>query len=347
MKFVFDFLSRRTEIYAILTAFILITLGINLITISIFENFVLSNKAEILMISGFAIVGLSIVYLILKILWKKSIKKEFSGFTAISYDDNFPVDCDGYHFSEELRRIFEAGFAEDYTLKNIWNNDTIPIGEKDSLIIEAIEYFLIDEFSMHVSDYFNIMGLDKKQLLEFSRIDIPDILHSNRFLELFSRPFEQRDGFKKHIEDNETQYRVFGCMGINGELFREFHLVLPKGSKMSKSENSIAIETKRFTICIKVDHEMYATNLPRGFEKYYLRSYRYGGVSFSGINIYVTINYKFRSLFLRNCWEYYGWIDYFLEEFEKNFSKAYYFNSINWKQVYTQTVIDNSKFPSL
>lgn len=198
----------------------------------------------------------------------------------------------------------------------------------------------MDELSTHLTDYFNTRGLDENQLIEFSRKDIPDILLSNRFLELFSKPMEQRSSFIKDPKNDNSPDKVVMSYGDGGTLFKEFDFVLPEGSKVSKSNGEIIINTKRFRISLKVSYDEFGTVLPRGFEFYYCGFKSYEDFDTTAINLSISVQFKVRSIFLRGGWDYYEWIELFLEKIERNFSEEYFFNSINWKQIYIQTKIN-------
>jgi hypothetical protein len=341
MKFIRDFLSNRTNIIELLIVAVMITLGINLITSAIFNILKFENKDNVLLIIGLSIVLLSGLYFVFKISWKTKILKEFSGFVIFDKQSKLPADCDGYDYMEELRRNFKAAFAENKALEHIWNND--PKKNKDSLVIEATEYYLIDDLSTHLTDYFNLKKLDKKQLKKFSRNDIPDILLSNRFLELFSKPMEQRASFISDKQKDKSPGRVVMSYGKGGELFKEFDFVLPKSSKISRSDNCIFIDTKRFIISLSVDYGGYGTVLPRGFEKYYLGYKNFEDFSTLKIEVKISVQFKFNSLFSLKGWDYYEWIELFLEKVERNFSKNYFFSMINRQQIYTQIKINENK----
>lgn len=347
MKFIRDFLSNRANVIEIFIVAILITSSINLITTSCYELIDFTGKDKTFFTVGILILLLSVVYFVLKILWKTSIKKDFIGFFIIGEKDKMPIDCTGYNYLEELKSNFEAGFAENKALEYLWLNDSIKRNDRDTLIVEATEYYLIDELSTHLTYYFNTRKLNKKQLVQLSRNDIPGILLTNRFLELFSKPMEQRAAFIKaannldEVED-ESIGRVVYSMGENGAVFKDFDFVLPKGSKVSKLENNLVIDTKRFTIMFKVDYGGYSTVLPREFERYYLNLDNYDDFSTYEIGIEVLVKFKIISLFSRNGWDYYEWIELFLEKVEKNFSKENFFESINWRHIYTQTKVNEN-----
>lgn len=344
MKFIKEFLNSRRSVIEIFIVAILITLGINLITSASFEIFTFENKDKVFFYTGVTIVIISIFYFVLKILWKTSITKEFTGFIIIDKETKMPVECDGYDYSEELRRSFDAGFAENKALEHIWTNDSTKFTDKNKLIIEATEYFLIDDLSTHLTDYFNTRRLDKKQLIEFSRNDIPDILLSNRFLEMFSKPMEQRASFVKDLKNDDSPGRVIYSMGEGGTIFKEFDFVLPKGSSVSRKGNKMLLNTKRFVIEFEIIYDGFGNVLPRGFEKLYLGYMSYEEFSTKEIKVNINVRFKFKSLFSRNGWDYYEWIELFLEKIERNFSEDYFFKTINWNEIYIQTKVLFNKF---
>jgi hypothetical protein len=310
MKFIKEFLNSRRSVIEIFIVAILITLGINLITSASFEIFTFENKDKVFFYTGITIVIISIPYFVLKILWKTSITKEFTGFIIIDKKTKMPVECDGYNYSEELRRIFEAGFAENKALEHIWTNESTKFTDRNKLVIEATEYFLIDDLSTHLTDYFNTRRLDNKQLIEFSRNDIPDILLSNRFLEMFSKPREQRASFVKYLNDDDSPGRVISSITKEGTIFKEFDFVLPKGSSVSRKDNKMLLNTKRFVIEFEIIYGGFGNVLPRDFEELYLGYTSYKDYSTTEITVNINVRFKFKSLFshLLSCFEF-GTID--------------------------------------
>jgi hypothetical protein len=82
--------------------------------------------------------------------------------------------------------------------------------------------------------------------------------------------------------------------------------------------------------------------LPDNFEKYYLNlklkqthtpkgillNY---GVDEAYIDIQITV--KLRAMLSNAGWEYYRWVDSFLDEIEKNISREAFFNRTNWDNI--------------
>ncbi|MFT3918366.1 hypothetical protein [Cloacibacterium sp.] len=341
MKFINDFLENRTVIFEIFIVAIIIALGINFVSTGIYDILNHQNKNMIFIMAGLLFIFTAMVYLIFKLVSKTKIQKTFEGFILIDGKNKLPIDCDGYNYLEELNTNFIAAFSENKALEHIWMNKSITRKDKDALIIEATEYYLIDELSTHLTDYFNTRNLNKDQLIELSRNNIPDILLTNRFLELFSKPMNQRSSFIKDMKnDDDSIGKIVMSMGKDGSLFKEFDLVLPKNTIVSRNGNKIIIDTKRFKLFFEVDYYGFATVLPRGFEFYYLGYKNYNDTSCRKINVNFSVEFKKNSLISNSGWDYYEWIELFFEKIENNFSMEYFFTKINWNQIYTQTKIN-------
>ena len=96
----------------------------------------------------------------------------------------------------ELKKMWDKGPVD----KGLhYDKDTGKVscatGKGHQLIIEATEYYVLEKLSSHLTDYFNRPHFDEQELHTFARNDIPDVLLSNRFLELFSKPMEDRPLF--------------------------------------------------------------------------------------------------------------------------------------------------------
>ncbi|MGM3217858.1 hypothetical protein ACSQ5K_24225 [Pseudomonas sp. PhalM4] len=125
---------------------------------------------------------------------------------------NHPLKNQGTHKSTpiSLQRspeiFFVALFAENTAPKRLWESDSVENAFKEihaggkrireteagKLIVEATEYYILEELSTHLTDYFGQSELESKRLQELSREDIPDIVFNNRFLDTFSRPMRER-----------------------------------------------------------------------------------------------------------------------------------------------------------
>ena len=125
-----------------------------------------------------------------------------------------------YNLSEEVYRFIDSAFAENSALKSRWEsvrsksklsseNESSEFEfrkyeptEKHKLLIMAIEYFLISRLSHHLDEYFHNKSLEN--ITKYERKDIPSVLLSNSFLELFSRPMNERPAFIDFGQSDNT-----------------------------------------------------------------------------------------------------------------------------------------------
>lgn len=139
------------------------------------------------------------------------------------------------------------------------------------MLIELTEYIVLEKISTFLTDYFNQLPSKEKQeqLQTYLRNDVPNILLSNRFLELFSRDMRDRVGFDDHEEDEDdsskTVVAVFG-----DHYFSRFDLTLPRKSQVTRDESWITISAPRTTIRFRVTYG-YSAYIPWDFEKYWMR----------------------------------------------------------------------------
>lgn len=366
MKLIKPFLESRTNLVEIFIIAVITTFGLNLITTSLYEILGFKDQEDYLLWIGIGLVLIGVLYLLSRLFLKTKIDSSIEGFLIFDKKTKLPVDCDGYEYLEVLHQNFRASFSESTAMKHIWKEKSFGCEEKDALIIEASEYYLINELSIHLTDYFNTRSLDKSHLVKLSRNNIPDILLSNRFLELFSKPMEQRASFVKDnkkgravlimgeegtvfkefdvkgIKNDRRKGRVLWRMGKGGTIFKKFDLVLPKDSYVTRKGDSIQIDTKRFKMTFRFNYSGFENVLPYGFEELYCGFRRYDDSWTTEISLDISIEFKFFTLFSRGGWDYYEWIELFLKKMNENFSGDYFFKKINWNQAYTQAIINEN-----
>jgi len=121
-------------------------------------------------------------------------------------------------------------------------------------------------------------------------------------------------------------------------------LILPKKSIIRRPEdNKIEIETKKLKISITVRFEGFCTVLPSGFEEYYMGIKDRRDIIEYSLDIDAQVSIKLGSLFSRAGWEYYYWVDSFLEKLEDNVFKDAFFDHIGWEAVFTLLQCFNRK----
>lgn len=333
------FLFDRTNLLELFLTAIVVGTGINLSTSSITQtDFIHNQKAITFFVVGIISIVSSIIYFFLKLYGNKTKSKHIDGILFVSYKNKELIDCDGYRLSEDLHRFVRGLTSEDPVSKRIFedffNNNNKQKGFE--LINEAIEYFLIERLSTHLTDFYNSRRFDKNHIKELDRNDIPDILLSNRFLELFSKPMDKRQAF---YEDSSNGTKSPGTIvmsyGKGSEIYSRFDLVLPKNSKVTRtSKNAISIDTGRIVLNFKIACHGSGAVPPRGYMELFTGHGHYNEYRCYSIDIDIDINFKVGALITRKGWEYYEWIDTFLHSIEKKADSDLYFKTINWESNY-------------
>jgi hypothetical protein len=121
----------------------------------------------------------------------------------------------------------------------------------------------------------------------------------------------------------------------NGAMFQYFDLKLPTESKINRKGNSkILISNSRFDIVITTTVSGVNTYISSEYRKLYLGFEKLDDPTFI-TNYKIEINFKRFSFLKSSSWEYYEWLDSFLEEFEKKVSEKFYFEyKIEWDRIY-------------
>ncbi len=252
-----------------------------------------------------------------------------------------------YELSEKISDYLHAAFSENPALLRAWINSPVRCvaGEAvapesltgNSLLNQAIEYFFLDCLSLHLEDYFQEQGL-AGECQRFAREHIPDVLLRNRFLEMFSRPMEEREQFSDHpAEDgvSDSNGTVVCAVGEGGALFDKFELVLPTGSKVSRSEEgTLRIETAAFSLEFSPGMEGFSTVLPPSFEELYMGERDLVHAAYF-VRSQMTISVKRRALFSRTAWQYYRWLDSFVNQYHARADVNEFLKAIAWESAVT------------
>jgi hypothetical protein len=345
--FLSNILTTRKNVIEFIAGAILVGFGVEFIAGSIYGHFNFLHKNLIFLAIGTLLVVVGLIFFILKLIGDKRLIKEIDGFLVIEKSNKSIIHIDSYDFADEMSRNIESAFHEDTGLKKIWNKTEFQIGKRTDnykgvlkIINEAAEYYLLEKLSTHLSEYFNSEGHDKNQIVEYERQDIPDILLKNRFLELFSKPMEHRAAFlpdNEEVKEDDDSGGVIVASFSNGAMFSHFDLTLPKDSKIKRNaDNSISIITKRFTLNIASITSGVNTYIPWEFCEYYLKLKNPQDLSELIVTFRVEIIFHFGAFFRTIGWQYYHWIDSFINELVENFEQEYYFNTkIEWDKAYT------------
>jgi hypothetical protein len=198
-------LDNRKLLLELIIAAVLLSLSIHLIAGSILDLNWISPLCAFVLASILAV--MCTAYFVVRLLWFRTHTYTFKGFIIIHSKKNEVVDIPQYDYGHDLHDYLQAAFAENAAIKRLWDKEPIDkglhhdkkkgelsctVGKGHQLIIEATEYYILENLSTHLADYFNRPAFDEQNLHTFARNDIPDVLLSNRFLELFSKPMEDR-----------------------------------------------------------------------------------------------------------------------------------------------------------
>jgi hypothetical protein len=333
----------RKNLIELLVVAILIAFGTNLVAGQLISSAIFQPFFYILL--GVMICLVSAIYLTTRLLSKRIESRGFKAFLPYNEKDKKLLVVPRYRFSEELSRYLDAAFTENPALKVAWDSESLRyISDSDGvkttksarLLSEAVEYFLLERLSIHLTDYFNRSGFQKKNLKTYGRKDIPEVLLSNKFLELFSRPPEERPAFVDDTIDVTMKGELVYAYGSGGVIFNRFDLILPKKSIVRRlGSNNIEIETDKLKVSMSTRFEGICTVIPPEFEKYYLGFIDTQPDPPYELNVVIKVKIKFWALFSRSGWDYYHWIDSFLELLERDISQKAFFNRINWETAYT------------
>jgi hypothetical protein len=256
------------------------------------------------------------------------------------------VSIPEYEFGEQLPRRFAALFAENPAFEQQWIAEPIDASHgTDSfdlnrsrggiqLIKEMAEYLVVEGLAMHLSMYFNDTSFDKDLLTTFSREDVPNVLLRNRVLELFSRDFKDRPGFEESSRSNERDGDRIVSIHAPDRYFHRFELILPKGSKIDRSEDgALTIQNQSVSLTIRVNFLTYGVYLDEDFIQ------RYVGLPEdlreTAWSVVVDVDASVRRGFVaygKNL-AYHQWLDSYLDYISKQLGFAQFQEAIKWPVV--------------
>lgn len=336
----------RSNLIELIILVILAALGVNLIA-GYLLTFLTLNSLMTIVAGAILCVG-SVLYLAARLLGRRVESRTYDAFLIYNNKTNEIIRVPRYEFSERVYEYMEGAFAENPALKTLWKKEPLKdLSVSDQvkgkrhrsaqLLSEATEYFVLDRLSTHLIDYFADENFKEENLKRYGREDIPEVLLSNRFLELFSRPMEERAAFVHNTFGEERVGEVVSSYGAGGAIYGKFELILPKKSAARRPQaNKVEIEMKKLMMSITVRFEGFCTVLPEGFEQYYLGISRWPDfVTEYKVNVDIQVTMKLGALFSGMGWEYYRWVDSFLDEIEGNISEDAFFKRLDWESAFT------------
>ncbi|NTG49402.1 hypothetical protein G6M04_18645 [Agrobacterium rhizogenes] len=306
----------------------------------------------LLLVAGSLIIIGGLIAIFFSVAAKISGTTHLNGVFAIEAVGNEPVRIDRYDFSEKLCSIIRGIRSENKAIDRSWSGEDffdfdykdkkfrVKTNQSAKLAQEAIEYFVLDELSLHLSDYFNRNDIDDKLITHLTRSEIPSVLLTNRFVEHLSRPQEEREAFMEHSRpDDEFNGKVVYAIGKNGAIFNSIDISLPRNSVVSRHcDGSLKVDTKRFSISILCNLSFSTFSFPSNFEDLYLQRDREEMHAYS---CDVKIQVKMHKLWMltRSGWDHFAWLDSFLEKLHRQFSFSAFIEEIGWETALTSYIL--------
>ncbi|WP_447893837.1 hypothetical protein [Vreelandella sp. GE22] len=347
-RLVDKFISNRASFVEILIAAVFLAISASGIASILFEYF---KDSSFYLLMFFCVILLaSIVILAKKTVSMRKQKLRVEGYIITDPQENVLINVPRYRYSEDLAIFMAAAFKENPALLIQWNKEPLgsafELNSEDGLlnkkstaaarlIKEATEYYVLDNLSAHLADYFDKSKCSGLKLREYSRKDVPDILLSNRFMELFTAPIENRTSFSNESYNNNEGEAIM-LQGKGGEIYHRFNLTLPSGTIVSRDNSgAIKFDTEYFILIFEVQFEEFSYVSPRGFEEYYLGIADFEKSREYKIDIEFYVEFKISSFLKSNKWNYHAWIDGFLCSLEKDMSASSFFDHIQWDLAHT------------
>ncbi len=360
-KYIEKLKEEKSVSYNIVIFSVILSTIINIVSDSVCV--ILNIKPIVYIIIGIIV---SIVLIFTSLIYrihKLNATTNYKGMFIINAkSNNKMIEIPNYNISEDMCKYLKSAFAENAAIKMIWESgnlqklDPCLVNKEErilakcddsiNLLLELIEYSILDNFSTFISGYFNSLHLNSN-VIKFSKESIPKILFSNRFFKLFSEDISNRGAF---VNTNKTMSSFINDGSIvyfinsNGAMYRKFDLCLPKGTKIYKeNKNSLIIDTKLFVLKLEYLFGGFSTFIEKDFFKYYLNinsGLEYNSFEF---NINTFVKYKKSSVFKINDWKYYNWLDKYIDRLEHYCNSKTFYNDISWNNNTLIRILNNIK----
>ena len=164
-----DMITSRKNLIQLIIVAILLSLGVNLIASQLIALALLSPLFIISV--GISLIVGSMAYLVTRLLVGRNESRTFVAFITYDNKKNKIIPNPRYEISESIHEYIECGFKENPALKTIWKKDRLKFfsameegkGKRSAkLISQAAEYFVLDQLSTHLEDYFALDSSRKK-----------------------------------------------------------------------------------------------------------------------------------------------------------------------------------------
>lgn len=379
-KILSQLLQQRKDLIQLIFIAIILGLGVNILSTAIPQILKLTSTQS-LWLGLFSVLS-GIIYLSLLIIRARTGKTIIKAAVFIDPKNKTTTTPLHYEFMYDLSNTLNAVFQENMALKNTWhshplaewhverepdtevenddeqnsdevsyfsvvkmsidNESNVTPSKSSIILMDAAEFIILEQLSYHLSNYFRDPS-EADNIIELSRKDIPHILLENRVLNLLTTPIEDRAIFTKaKFEDSPNEGEVVSIRGSDGSVYQKFDLMLPKGTKVSRSKNgSLILDTNRVILSIRCLYEGFSESTPIYFEEAYL------GVPPRTIDtlkmeILIETKIRLRALFTISGWQTFKWIDTFPDRLIRYADFQYFKEKIGWNIAFTTFHIPNA-----
>ncbi|WP_152645154.1 hypothetical protein [Kitasatospora griseola] len=335
------FLSRLREakwsLLEIIVLAVILSLSVNILSSLIFD---LAGR-KFFYIASIGTIALCLAYSTIR----QTKDRQFDGRIGASFiigPDNRPIDLRGYQFSERFSSLIISAFSENPALARQWDREPVSsmlefTGEGVRLVNnsgakltrELVEYMTIERMATHLTDYFNQAGIPESLLVTRGRADIPDVLLSNRFMELFSRDRADRPGFSE--EGSPANDRTVRAWSRSGGYYNRFGLPLPQKSTVTRGDDgSLRISCPAFKASISVGFNGTNEYVPFDLLKYQSGNPDPTRLKCYSVSLIVKISANRSFILGGRGWNHHLWVESFIDSLHEEFDVEAYIKQINW-----------------
>lgn len=202
---------------------------------------------------------------------------------------------------------------------------------------------MAERLSTQLIDYFHRRGFDSKRLHTLGRTEIPDLVLRNRFVDLFTRPMDQRAAFLGRAEIRRDPTILFaGAPG--GTFYNRMEFVVPDGGTLRRlPDERLELTTSKVKVRIGIQFDHMNASLPKGFQENYLRLSGPSAGRYDAYEViaHVEVQFTIWSLLSERGADYYRWLDSYLDDLKNQMENERFFARINWETA--ETVIETQR----
>jgi len=318
--------KSRNDLSLLLVTAIIFSLGINLLSTSIYE--LIGHMP----ISFFAATVVLIIafYLANKLLGAGQYRKiNLPGAVAfiIKDDEIIKKPIYSYEFNDDFIEYLVGFLNENMAYKKAFiktNSDKIKKG--NTLNLDQVDYYSImnsvcelmflKQLDYHLNSYFVENEIESNKIKCLERSDLGSNILKNRVIDLITKDMCEREAFINDGDDPDEGVVYSHSGGKNGAIYERISLELPPGCSLDRNEKGyLVINSKIFKMTFRPKFEGFATFISPELTKYDDEYY-----SPLFMSAYLDLEVKNRMWVSHDEIELYEWLDSFLIKIEEYFS---------------------------